>query len=64
MGLNGNFTLVTRSGDRYILKGRHNTLFSYNGNQVQVTGKSKSTKEAARHEFQVSSVKRIAQVCQ
>ena len=64
MSLNGSFILLTRSGERYILKGNQNRLFSYNGMQVQITGKPRSTKEATRHEFQVSSVKRIANVCQ
>ena len=65
MGLNGNFTLLTPSGERYILKGNQSRLFSFNGMQVEITGKPKSSKkDAARHEFQVSSVKKIAQVCQ
>jgi hypothetical protein len=65
MSLNGAFTLLTPNGEHYILKGDHDTLFSYNGKQVQITGTPKSSKKAtANHEFQVSSIKKLADVCQ
>lgn len=65
MSMNGAFALTTANGDRYILKGAHDRLFSYNGAQVQVTGTPKATKKgAAKHEFQVTDIKKIADVCQ
>jgi hypothetical protein len=65
ISVNGQFTLQTSNGDRYILKGEHDTLLSYNGKQIQVTGKpATSKKAAAQHEFHVSSVKKIADFCQ
>ena len=65
ISVNGSFTLQTQNGERYVLKGDHDTLLSYNGKQIQVTGAlATSKKAAARHEFQVSSVKKIADFCQ
>ena len=65
MSINGSFTLQTANGERYILKGDHDTLLSYNGKQIQVTGTPATSKKAsARHEFQVTSVKKIADFCQ
>jgi hypothetical protein len=37
VSLNGAFTLGTPNGERYVLKGDHDTLFSYNGKQVRIT---------------------------
>jgi hypothetical protein len=68
MSLNGSFTLLTATGERFILKGDHDTLFTYNGKQVKVIGTPKSNKKNASppkpSEFQVSSVKKLADVCQ
>ncbi len=65
MSMNGAFILTTATGDRYTLKGDHDTLFSYNGKQVQVTGTPKPSQKAeAKREFQVAAVKKIADVCQ
>jgi hypothetical protein len=68
MSMNGSFTLLTPKGERFILKGDHDTLFSYNGKQVKVTGTPKSTNKTSGApkpgEFRVSDVKKIADVCQ
>ena len=37
MNVNGTFKLLTQD-QTYILKGRHNDLFSYGGKMIQVTG--------------------------
>ena len=64
IGLNGSFTLQTSNGIRYILKWDQNKLLSHNGQLVEVTGTPLTSKKAvARHEFQVSSVKKLADVC-
>jgi len=66
MGMNGAFTLTTSDGQRYILKGDHDTMFSYNGKQVQIKGKAKSTKKTPSKPatFQVSDIKKLADFCQ
>src|SRR5450755_753233 len=43
--INGVFMLGTPSGERYILKGDHDTLFSYNGMQVRITGTTKKSSD-------------------
>lgn len=51
MSVNHTFTLGTPNGERYIVKGDHDTLFSYNGKQVQITGtvkKSSSNSSSSR----------------
>ena len=63
IGLNGSFTLTSNS-IRYILKWDQNRLHRHNGQLVEVTGTPLTSKKAvARHEFQVSSVKKLADVC-
>jgi hypothetical protein len=65
IGLNGSVTLQTSDGIRHILKGDQNRLLRHNGQLVVVTGTPLTSKRAvARHEFQVSSVKKLADVCQ
>lgn len=65
ISVNGQFTLQTSNGDRYVLKGDHDTLLSYNGKQIEVKGTLATSKKAsAQHEFHVSSVKKIADFCQ
>jgi len=68
ISLNGSFTLLTPTGERFFLKGDHNTLFSYNGKQVKITGTPKSINKSSGTpkpgEFRVSEVKKIADVCQ
>jgi len=64
ISLNGSFTLQTSDGIRYILKGNQNRLLSHNGQLVEITGTPMTSKRAvARNEFQVSSVKKLADVC-
>jgi Protein of unknown function (DUF5818) len=68
VGLNGGFILTTHNGQRYVLKGHHNTLLRHNGQQVQVTGPppstNKSTPPPNPGEFHVSTIKKLADVCQ
>jgi hypothetical protein len=66
-GLNGAFILTTSQGERFMLKGRQNILFRYNGKQVQVTGTPKSTIKGSSApkpgDFQFSSIRTLANVC-
>jgi len=65
IGLNGSFTLETSDGIRHILIGSQNELLSHNGQLVVVTGTPGTSQRAVvQHEFQVSSVKKLADVCQ
>lgn len=66
MSINGTFTLLTPKGERFLLKGDHDTLFSYNGKQVQVKGTLKSTKKTAAKPatFAISDIKKVADFCQ
>jgi hypothetical protein len=68
MGMNGAFFLTNAQGERFVLKGDHDTLFSYNGMQVQVTGKPKYIKKNSGDPkpgpFTVQNIQKVAQVCQ
>ena len=66
LGLNGVFSLTTANGVRYVLKGDHDTLFSYNGKQVEVKGTMKATKKTSSKPatFHVTEVKKLADFCQ
>ena len=66
LGLNGVFSLTTANGVRYVLKGDHDTLFSYNGKQVEVKGTMKVTKKTSSKPatFHVTEVKKLADFCQ
>jgi hypothetical protein len=66
LSLNGSFSLTTSNGVRYVLKGDHDTLLSYNGKQVQVTGTMKATKKTSSKPatFHVIDVKKVADFCQ
>jgi hypothetical protein len=64
IGLNGSVTLQASDGIRYLLKGDQNKLLRHNGQLVEITGTPLTSKRAvARREFQVSSVKKLADVC-
>jgi len=70
ISINGAFTLGTPNGERYILKGDHDTLFSYNGKQVRITGtvkKSSNGSSASQGEprtLKVSDIKKEYDTCQ
>jgi len=66
LSLNGVFSLTTANGIRYVLKGDHDTLFSHNGKQVQVTGTMKTTKKTSSKPatFHVTDIKKRADFCQ
>ena len=62
---NGRFKLLTQ-GQRYVLKGHQNELFSYNGMLIEVTG----TVEAAKSHspgmpmiLHITSIKKLADTC-
>ncbi len=68
--INGAFMLGTPSGERFILKGDHDTLFGYNGKQVRITGTvKKSAKGSAPspgepQTLKVSDIKKVYDTCQ
>ena len=69
VSINGAFTLGTPNGERYILKGDHDTLFSYNGKQVRITGTVKkassgSSSQGEPRTLKVSDVKKVYDTCQ
>ena len=70
ISINGAFTLGTPNGERYILKGDHDTLFSYNGKQVRITGTVKkssggsSPSQGEPRMLKVSNIKKVYDTCQ
>lgn len=60
--INGYFTLGTRHGDSYRLKGDHDTLFGYNGKEVAISGTATSSEKART--LQVSKIKKVSDTCQ
>jgi len=69
ISINGAFTLGTPNGERYILKGDHDTLFSYNGKQVRITGTVKksssgSSSPGETRTLKVSGIKKVYDTCQ
>ena len=60
LSLNGIFSLTTSNGNRYVLKGDHDTLLSYNGKQVQVTGTLKAAKKTARTMMAIKTLVRTS----
>ena len=66
MNMNGTFYLTTADGERFILNGKHNTMFSHNGQQVEITVKSDkdSSPHASPKKLTVTNIEMVAQVCQ
>jgi hypothetical protein len=68
VGMNGSFKLTTHDGERYVLKGDHSTLFTYNGTVVEVTGTvkapAKSSAQVKPTTLHVTGVKKLADTCQ
>ncbi len=65
MSINGEFRLLAQ-GQTYTLKGDHDTLFSYSGMQVEVTGTVDSSKAADRGlpiVLHVTKLKKLADSC-
>jgi hypothetical protein len=60
--INGYFTLGTRRGDLYRLKGDHDSLLGYNGKEVAISGTVTSSEKART--LQVSKIKKISDTCQ
>ncbi len=60
--INGYFTLGTRRGDLYRLKGDHDSLLGYNGKEVAINGTLTSSEKART--LQVSKIKKISDTCQ
>ncbi len=64
MSINGEFRLLAE-GEVYTLKGDHDTLFSYSGMQVEVTGTVDSQKASDRGPMvlHVTKLKKLADTC-
>ena len=60
--INGHFTLGTRRGDLYRLKGDHDTLFGYNGMEVAISGTVTSSEK--RRTLHISKIKKVSDTCQ
>ena len=66
MNINGTFYLLTANRERFMLQGKHNAMFSHNGQQVEIT--VKPGKDSAAHgsptTLTVTHIEQLAQVCQ
>jgi hypothetical protein len=66
MNVNGTFYLLTANRERFMLKGKHNAMFSHNGQQVEIT--VKPDKDSSAHgspvTLTVTHIEQLAQVCQ
>lgn len=60
--LNGYFTLETRSGEVYRLKGDHDALVGHNGKQVAISATMTGSKKAQT--LKISTMKKISDTCQ
>jgi hypothetical protein len=60
--INGYFTLGTRRGDVYRLKGDHDALLGYNGKEVVISGTIGPT--ARDRTLQISTIKKVSDSCQ
>lgn len=60
--VNGYFTLGTRRGDLYRLKGEHDTLLGYNGKEVAISGTVMSSEKGRT--LQISKIKKLSDTCQ
>lgn len=59
--INGYFTLGTRRGDVYKLKGDHDALLGYNGKEVAISGTIGAN--AKDRTLQISNIKKVADTC-
>lgn len=66
MNVNGTFYLLTASRERFMLQGKHNDMFSHNGQQVEITVKHEqdSSAHGSPKTLTVTHIERVAQVCQ
>ena len=66
MSINGTFYPLTANQERFMLKGKHNAMFSHNGQQVEIT--VKPDKDSSAHgspkTLTVTHIEQLAQVCQ
>ena len=60
--INGYFTLGTRGGDLYRLKGDHDSLLSYNGKEVAVSGTVKASEQGRT--LEIAKMKKVSENCQ
>ena len=60
-GVNGSFYLATPSGERYLLKGHHDSLFHFNGKEVRITGTASPTKPQT---LKISKIEKVNDTCQ
>ena len=59
--INGYFTLGTRRGDVYKLKGDHDTLLGYNGKEVAISGTIGAS--AKDRTLQITHIKKVSDTC-
>lgn len=65
MSINGTFYLLTANQERFMLKGKHSSMFSHNGQQVEITvtpDKGSST-QGSPATLTVTHIEQLAQVC-
>ncbi|MGB8772317.1 MAG: hypothetical protein WCC92_22095 [Candidatus Korobacteraceae bacterium] len=60
--INGSFSLATRHGDTYRLKGEHDTLLGLNGKEVIISGSVSGSK--GERTLQISTIKKMSDTCQ
>jgi len=65
MSINGTFYLLTANQERFMLKGKHSSMFSHNGQQVEVTVKpdKDSSTQGSPTTLTVTHIEQLAQVC-
>jgi hypothetical protein len=65
MSINGTFYLLTANQERFMLKGKHSSMFSHNGQQVEVTVKAgkEASAQGTPTTLTVTHIEQLAQVC-
>jgi hypothetical protein len=65
MNMNGTFYLLTANQERFMLKGKHSSMFNHNGQQVEITVKpaKESSTQGSPVTLTVTHIEQLAQVC-
>jgi hypothetical protein len=65
MNMNGTFYLLTANRERFMLKGKHSSMFNHNGQQVEITVKpaQESSAQGSPPTLTVTHIEQLAQVC-
>lgn len=65
MSINGTFYLLTANQERFMLKGKHSSMFSHNGQQVEITVKpdKDASAQGSPTTLTVTHIEQLAQVC-